>query len=153
MLKKLKTNKTANVSWLALLGLLFLFSACGQPEIAPVAIHPEDVCAACKMAISEKEFAAEFVTKDGDAFKFDDLGCMLDHLKNKADRAQISAYFVADFESKEWLKAESAHFVKSAKFATPMGGNIAAFGNQEKAKEAAAKFNGEQVSFAELIGK
>lgn len=153
MLKKLKTNKTVNVSRLALLGLLLLLAACGQSEIVAVAIHPEDVCAACKMAISEKQFATEFVTKDGDAKKFDDLGCMLDYLKTKADRNQIAAYFVADFESKKWLRAESAHFVKSAKFAAPMGGNIAAFEHQEKAREAKIKFNGEHVSFAELIGK
>ncbi len=138
---------------LVLLGFTFLLAACGQPEIVPVAIHPEDVCASCKMAISEKRFAAEFITKDGDARKFDDIGCLLDYLKNKADLNQIAAYFAADDESKKWLQAESAHFVKSAELATPMGGNIAAFESQDKAKEAAAKFKGEHVSFTELTGK
>lgn len=153
MLKTLKTNKTTNVFLLALLGFIFLLAACGQAEIAPVAIHPEDMCSMCRMAISEKQFAAELITKDGEALKFDDIGCLRDYLKSKADRNQIAAYFVADYESKKWLKAESASFVKSAELATPMGGNLAAFESQDKAKEAAAKFKGERVSFTELIGK
>lgn len=138
---------------LALLGFIFLLAACGQPEIAPVAINPEDMCSMCRMAISEKQFAAELITKDGEALKFDDIGCLRDYLKAKADRSRIAAYFVADYETKKWLKAESAHFVKSAELATPMGGNIAAFESHEKAKEAAAKFKGEHVSFAELTEK
>ena len=138
---------------LALLGSLVLFTACGQPEIAPVAINPEDMCSMCRMAISEKQYTAEFITKDGDAMKFDDIGCMRDYLKAKADRNQIAAYFVADYESRKWLKAEAAHFVKSAEFATPMGGNIAAFQNEEKAKDATAKFKGQQLGFADVFGK
>lgn len=151
------TNKTDKSIGLmirqVLLGCVILLAACGQVEIAPAAINPEDVCAFCKMAITEKQFAAQFINKDGEAFKFDDIGCMRDYLKAKADRNQIAAYFVADFESKKWLRAESVHFVRSARLATPMGGNIAAFETENKAADALAKYNGERASFADLIGK
>jgi copper chaperone NosL len=136
--------------WLVILTLL---AACGRPEIAPVEINPEDVCASCKMAISEKRFAAEFITKEGNAVKFDDIGCLQEYLKVKADRAGIAAYFVTDFESKGWIEAASAHFVKSAAFATPMGGNIAAFQTEEGAKEAAAKIAGQPLGFADVFEK
>lgn len=138
---------------LALLGCAFLFAACGRAEIAPVEINPEDMCSMCRMAISEKQYAAEFITKDGDAMKFDDLICLREYLKTKGGHDQIAAYFVADYETKKWLKAESARFVKSAEFATPMGGNIVAFGSYEKAKEAMANYKGERIMFAGVTGK
>jgi copper chaperone NosL len=147
------TRNIKRILSLALLGSLILLAACGQLEFAPVPINPEDMCSMCRMAISEKQYSAEFITKDGVAMKFDDIGCLLDYLKAKTDRDQIAAYLVADYESKEWLKAEAAHFVKSAEFATPMGGHIAAFQNQAQAKDAAAKFKGQQLSFADLFGK
>lgn len=175
MLKTLKTNKTAfvvsplgdrvgwskqppeggttNVFWLALLGFTFLLAACGQPEIAPVAINPEDMCSMCRMAISEKQFAAELITRDGEALKFDDIGCMRDYLKDKADRSRIAAYFVTEYESKKWLNAESAHFVKSVEIATPMGGHLVAFQNAEKARDAMTRYKGEHLSFADVFGK
>lgn len=138
---------------LALLGCAILLAACGRAEIAPVNINPEDMCSMCRMAISEKQFAAEFITQDGDVFKFDDIGCMRDYLKARADRSKIAAFFVADFNSKTWLRAESARFVKSDEFATPMGGHLAAFQTEERARDAATKFKGQHLSFADVFGK
>ena len=154
MPKALKTNKSIKGTLrLALLGLTLLLTACGQPVIAPVAVNPEDMCSMCRMAISEKQYAAEFITKDGEAMKFDDIGCLRDYLKAKVDRSQIAGYFVADYESKKWIKAESAHFVKSAEFATPMGGHLVAFQDEARAKAAAANFNGQELGFADLFEK
>ncbi|MCG3160781.1 MAG: hypothetical protein JMDDDDMK_01856 [Acidobacteria bacterium] len=152
----LKTTTVKNIERAlktALLGCALLLAACGQAEITPVEINPEDMCSMCRMAISEKQYASEFITKDGDAMKFDDLTCLREYLKTKGGHDQIAAYFVADYETKKWLKGESAHFVKSAEFATPMGGNIVAFGSDEKAKEAMDKYKGERIKFADVIGK
>lgn len=70
-----------------LLFILFAltFAACREAEIKPVNIAAEDVCTHCKMALSEKQFAAEFITSDGEAVKFDDIGCLLDYRKEKPD--------------------------------------------------------------------
>lgn len=138
---------------LSLLGLALLLAACGQPKIAPVAINPEDMCSMCRMAISEKKFAAELITRDGEALKFDDIGCMRDYLKDKADRSQVAAYFVTDYESKKWLDAGAANFVKSVEIATPMGGHLVAFQDAEKATEAMTRYKGEHLSFADVFGK
>lgn len=134
---------------LALLGLLSLFAACAAPEIKPVELHAEDMCAHCKMAISEKQYASEFVTADGDARKFDDLGCMLDYLKEK--KPQGATFFVNDYNTKQWLKADDAYFVRSSEINSPMSGGIIAFKNQPDAQQAAAKFKGTQARFAELV--
>lgn len=136
-----------------LFAAILLLAACQSAALKPVELLPEDMCAFCKMALSEKKYAAEFITRDGDAFKFDDLGCMVDYIAGKKNRDQIAAFFVADFESKEWLNAETAHFVSSAKFQTPMSGGIVAFSDRSKAEAAAAASGGRLLSFAEVISR
>ncbi len=137
--------------WLALLGCVLLAAACGQPEIAPVALNPEDMCSMCRMAISEKRYAAEFITKEGEATKFDDIGCLRDYIKTRGNRDQVAAYFVSDYESREWIDGSSALFVKSDEFATPMGGGIVAFVDKSKAESAATRNGGRLLSFANLM--
>ncbi len=129
-----------------------LLGGCGQGEPKPVNIAPEDMCALCKMAISEKRFAAEFIDKDGEAFKFDDIACLLQYVKGKRNQAAIAAYFVVDLDSQSWTKAEEAYFVRSAKIKTPMSGGVAAFRTQTKAQEAAAQHQGETLRFNDLLG-
>ncbi|MBS1807917.1 MAG: nitrous oxide reductase accessory protein NosL [Acidobacteria bacterium] len=135
---------------------LFLFTlfltvllSCRSAGIKPVELAAEDMCSHCKMAISEKEFAAEFINHDGDAFKFDDIGCMLDYLKEKPD-TKIAAYFFVDYETKQWVKSTEASFVKSAEITAPMGGGMIAFHDQAKADAAAAKYKGKKLNFEEL---
>jgi copper chaperone NosL len=137
---------------LALLGLLSIFAACAASEVKPVELLPEDVCASCKMAISERQFAAQHVTLDGEARKYDDLGCLLDDLKEKPPQ-NVAAHFVMDFDTKQWVNADDAHFVRSAEIKSPMSGGIIAFKDQARAAEAAARFKGTQSRFGDLLGK
>lgn len=137
--------------------ILFLFfllfiTNCGAPEIKPVDIAAEDVCTHCKMAISEKQFASEIITTDGDALKFDDIGCMQDYLKEKPD-TKVAVHFFMNYETKTWLKGNAATFVKSKEITSPMGGGIIAFEHETKAKTAAAEFSGQIINFAELLKK
>ena len=104
------------------------------------------------MAISEKRFAAEFITADGEAVKFDDLGCLLNHRRERPIQYEIAAYFVVDFDSREWVKAEEAHYVRSPQFKTPMGAGIAAFKDRSRAEASAAELKGQLLRFAELTG-
>lgn len=126
-------------------------AGCQKSAVEPVAIAAEDICGYCRMAISEKQYAAEFVDRDGQAFKFDDIGCMIAHLKTRKDRADIAAYFVADVESRSWLKAEDAALVRSKELKTPMGFGIVAFKDRERADHAAGAYHGTVATFAELI--
>ena len=128
---------------------LLVFTACRDTEIKPAEIAAEDMCAHCKMAISEKEFAAEFINQDSEAFKFDDIGCMLDYLKAKPD-TKIAAYFLVDYKTKKWVKSAAASFVKSAEIKTPMGGGMIAFHDPAIAEAAATKYKGKKLNFEEL---
>ncbi len=131
---------------------LLLFTACQSHKLEPAALSPEDMCTACKMAISEKQFAAQYLTKDGDAVKFDDLGCLARYLKgHPQQRADIAAFFVMDYETKQWLKAESAFFVHADKFQTPMSGGFAAFNARQPAEAEAAAKQGRLLTWQEVL--
>jgi len=130
---------------------LWSFIGCGSVELRPVEFLPEDMCSFCRMAISEKRFASELVTKDGEVIKFDDIGCMLRFRKERSHPEPVAAAFVVDFDSREWLKSEEAHFVRSREFKTPMDGNLAAFKTKPGAEAASARYRGVQLEYETLL--
>ncbi len=140
-------NRRPHARFLLALCVLLL-SGCGNVELRPIELLPEDTCAFYRMAISEKRFACELVTKDGDAIKFDDIGCML-HYRKKSE--SVAATFVVDFDTREWLKSEEAHFVKSKVFKTPMDGNVVAFKTGADAAAAADRTQGVPLRYAALL--
>ena len=128
-----------------------LLIGCGSAALRPVELRPEDMCAFCRMAISQKRFACELMTQDGEALKFDDIGCMLHFRKERSRPEFVAATFVVDFETREWLKFEEAHFVKSKEFATPMEGNLVAFKTKASAEAASVRFQGVQFGQEALL--
>jgi copper chaperone NosL len=130
--------------------MLVMLASCQKNRGEAVAIEPNDMCAYCRMSISEKRYAAELIADDGQTFKFDDIGCMANFIKQKRSNAPVSASFVMDFERREWLPAESASYVQSSEFKTPMNGGIVAFKEQSSAAAAAAKYHGALVRFADF---
>jgi len=110
------------------------------------------MCASCKMAISQKKYAAEFVDKDGTAYKFDDIGCMLRFVKEHGVKGQVEAYFVGDYNTHSWLDARRATYVKSSALPSPMGSGLAAFKDRPEAEALAAKYQGRLLGFDDLWG-
>lgn len=127
-----------------------LLTGCGGAALEPVELLPEDMCAFCRMAISDKRFASELINSEGDVYKFDDIGCMLSFQKEKSGEA-ISAIFVVDFDTREWHRAEEAYFVRSKEFRTPMGGNLAAFKERPRAQAAATRYQGAELRHDALL--
>ena len=130
---------------------LLMLTGCGSAELRPVELLPEDLCAFCRMAISEKRFASELVTKDSEPVKFDDIRCMLRYRKERIHPDSVAATFVVDFDTKEWLKSEEAYFVKSNEFKTPMAGNVVAFKNGADAAAAADRTQGMPLRYVALL--
>jgi copper chaperone NosL len=90
------------------------------------------------MAISQKQFAAQLFDPEENVHKFDDMACMLRFLKQR--KMEPAAVFVADYETRHWIKGSSALFVRTAKVDTPMGGGLLAFSEDVRADAAARKF-------------
>ena len=84
-------------------------------------------------------------------FKFDDIGCMVGHVAEEKGVDSVAAFFVVDFHTKRWLKADEAGFTISPNFHTPMGGGMVAFNDKAPAEAAAAANQGRLISFAEAL--
>lgn len=129
---------------------LALAAACagGPPEPEPIVLD-EDACAYCRMAISQREFAAELVTRQGRVETFDDAGCLAAWLRAHG-RPEGAAVFVADYRSGEWLPAEAATFVVSPALPTPMRSGLGAFAGPAAAAAAAAELGGETAGWEQV---
>ncbi|WP_051236823.1 nitrous oxide reductase accessory protein NosL [Paenibacillus pinihumi] len=119
---------------LVLAGMMVLLAACGGEKYEPHAINEAtDVCAICKMAIKDDQYATQIVTKDGQSLKFDDIGC-LNTWKKENGTDNIGAAFVRDYNSKQWLRYEKAYYAYDASYKTPMAYGIVSFEKEADAK-------------------
>lgn len=117
-------------NWLLGVTVLVL-NGCSAPGLKPVEIFPEDNCAQCRMAVSDERYASEIIDQNGEAFKFDDLGCMLKFRSKHAD-LKIAGIYLKDYETKQWMPYERAAIVETG-VETPMGSGKVAFADPQKA--------------------
>ena len=136
-------------AWSLIVGVA-VFANCQKRTVEPVALAPEDMCSYCKMAISEKQYAAELIDSDGQVLKFDDIGCLLSFIKKRSINVSGASLFVMDFDQRQWIKADNAYYVRSPQLTTPMNGGIIAFKYQAKAQEAEGKYQGKLLHFEDL---
>lgn len=117
------------------------------PDIMP----GKDPCDNCFMIISEDRFAASLWLENGEAKRFDDIGCMLSYVhKNKSS---VRTYWVYDYLSNVPLKADNSFFLASDKLETPMGSGIIALKSRPEALRLAEKFQTNIISFYDLKNK
>jgi copper chaperone NosL len=139
--RKRKHSSKALANSLALLLLVFFSSCNAKPE--PITIGKDD-CFFCKMKISDNRFGAEFITKKGKTYKFDDIHCIVSLLQEKKfDRAEIKEIYLTDFSNGHSLiKATDAMLLKSDALRAPMGGNIASFSNADSIQFVSTEYKG-----------
>ena len=111
------------------------------------------MCAQCKMAISEKRYAAELVDADNNVVKFDNMNCMLRYAASQNLRHKAVAWFVMDSEGREWLDARQALLVKSSSIPGPMGSGFLALKDPARADQVAKHFSGQVLHFDDLWKK
>lgn len=118
--------------------------ACARPSgpRPPDIAYGKDPCANCGMLINDPRFAAAYVTRNGQARLFDDIGCMIDYYRDHPE--DVAAFYVRDFEGGEWIEADRAVLVLAPDVPTPMGYGLLAFATRDRA-EAFARDHGGQV--------
>lgn len=85
------------------------------------------------MAIADKRFAAEVITKKGRVYKFDSVECMVAYYNENEE--YIKKAYVANFSNpEEFIEAEKAIYVRSQEIRSPMGMNLSAYKDMERAK-------------------
>jgi len=101
-----------------------LLIACDQPDgNAPVSIAwDRDTCEHCGMTISDRGYAAEaWVGAEHRHYKFDDIGCMLNWLRERGESPEQLKLWVANHlhhDAAHWLDARTAWYQSGLR--TPM---------------------------------
>jgi len=98
------------------------------------------------MTIVDKTHAAEVVTKKGKVFKYDAIECLINDIAEKEENS-FAYLLVTDFASPEKLvNATEVIYLISEEIRSPMGENLSAFTNKEKASSFKGKlFNWETI--------
>lgn len=149
--------KTKVVLLLTLVSLFFVLAACAQgtDELKPPEIrYGEDVCVECIMIISDPRFAAAYTYEVSpgryENQLFDDLGDML-IWADKHPEHKVVAWWVHDYNTKEWVDGTKAIYMFSHSLRTPMAQGTAAFATLGPAQELAEELNGEVFDWNGLI--
>jgi len=136
----------------ALLVFAGFLTGCGRHDLSqpPNVRFGDEACAYCRMIISDQRFAAAIVDQAGEALKFDDLGCLVEH---EAEQFRPSvAYWVRGYDGQRWLNAREATFVHSRGIVSPMNHGLAAFDDARPAEKAAHETASRVLQFDELSG-
>jgi copper chaperone NosL len=147
------TVKSGGVLVVFVMVALFV-SGCGRQvdmEAPPEIVYGRDVCSRCGMIIEDARFAAAYMTTDGEARIFDDIGDMLVHQTDEGE--EVYAYWVHDYETEAWLRGETAHYVLTSEIHTPMGYGLLAFADSGRATAFALRNHGHLLTFTELGAK
>lgn len=129
-----------------------LFTSC-SPEGPEAIILHKDMCSHCKMAISDGHFGGEVITDKGRVYKFDDLYCLRAFLAEKKE-LKINKNYVHDYlHENQLIPAETAYFVKSDLFKSPMGGNTAGFSKKSEAEVLSSEKKGELYTWTEILNQ
>lgn len=134
----------------AALTLLAALWACGKSELKPAEIATDELCARCRSVIAEKQYAGQFITKDGFVRKFDDISCMVQHAE-RVKRSSVAAFYAMDYASQQWVKGEDASFVRSDKFKTPQNGGILAFKDRNQAQALSTQYQAEILTLNDIL--
>lgn len=135
--------------------LILLLAGCKSRHQGPVPIETEDTCAMCRMAISERRYAAELIDHNGTLYKFDDIACMLRFTHAHAIRVPTASFYVTDYKTgNDWIDARHAYFAGlKTSVSSPMGSGIVAFRNSSDAEQVAGNKFGHALTFEELLAK
>jgi copper chaperone NosL len=146
--KKLKASVNKPIV-IAGLFLIFLSSCNTGPQPIKTGV---DACAFCKMTIADEKFGGEIITKKNKIFKFDDIHCLLLFKKSgtvKPDEIK-DTYLVKYDGAHDFVEISKSYLFKSEKLRSPMGGNIAAFDNNDSLQKAVQKVKGSIVKWDQL---
>lgn len=145
-------NKKRKNTVLPFICIVLMFSSCNSQQPSPISINKDD-CDNCKMSITDAKFACETITSKGRVYKFDDIECMQNFMKDNATY-KYQSILVSDFNnSTNLFNADKGAFLKSETFKSPMGGNIAAFINIGEANEFSKKLNTTVVNWDQITKK
>lgn len=132
--------------------LLLLLVACGAKgpsQEPPEIVYGRDVCDACGMIIDDARYAASYVTITGEVRKFESIEDMVTH--HQENEEEVFLFWVHDYDTEEWVRADEAFFIQSDNIQSPMGGGLIAAASEAHAHRLADVWHGTVLTFAEVM--
>jgi copper chaperone NosL len=114
---------------IALAIVVLAASACGRTVVAAPLDAQHDVCAFCRMIVSDAHRASQIAAPYEEPLFFDDLSCLTARLAS-APLPEGVVIFVADHRTGAWTRAESAVFTRIGGTGA-MGSNVIAHASEE----------------------
>lgn len=143
-------------AYIALCSLAGLFGCDRQADTAPPTLHlGEDICAHCRMIVSDARFAAACIVQNDDEYTkrvFDDIGCLIRYEQEHPDDHIVQRY-VKDYETTNWTTVQQAFFVHSALIHSPMASGVLAGGTQTEADALAKRYEGQSMDFNAIVDR
>jgi copper chaperone NosL len=134
------------------IGVVAVLAGC---SIGPQPIHlGSEECSHCRMAITDRQFAAQALNNRGLAFNFDAIECMADWVRagEAVPAENLHSLWVTDFsDSETWLRAEDAVFLHSDQLRSPMGVGLSAHADREAARRYQGELGGEILGWTEVL--
>ena len=130
-------------------GLAIVALSCNGGPPAPATLDTRnDVCADCRMAVSNARFASQIVAPGEEPLFFDDLGCLAAYLRKHATQPAGAVAYVADHRTRTWVPASDAIFTNAPALETPMGSHVVAHASLASRDADAAARGGTPVDAA-----
>ena len=134
--------------------LLFLvvggFAGCEGEARPEDLVKGRDLCASCRMPVSDPHFAAQ-ITAPGELPRFfDEAGCLVDFVKSGALKGAVA--WVADHKTGAWVRADRAVFTRVPTLTTPMDHHLIAHESAASRDADPDARGGQPVSLHEVFG-
>lgn len=127
-------------------------ASCARGRPGPAGLDPRnDLCASCRMPVSDRRLSAQVVQSGEEPKFFDDLGCLRGHLSGRA-LSPRAAIYVADHRTGAWVPAEAAVYTRCPAVSTPMGSHLLAHSDASSRDRDPAARGGEPVTMREALG-
>ncbi len=111
---------------LAPLLLSLSLASCEGAPAPEVLVKGRDLCASCRMPVSDARFAAQITAPGELPLFFDEPGCLGDFVRTGKLKGQDAVAWVADHRTGAWVRADRAIYTRVPTLATPMNHKLVA---------------------------
>ena len=137
---------------LAPLLLSLVFASCdGEPRPEEL-VKGRDLCATCRMPVSDLRFAAQIAAPGELPRFFDDPGCFAEFVKTGEVKEKGAVAWVADHRTGTWVRADRAIYTRVPNLTTPMNHKLVAHESAASRDADADAKGGQPVSLQEVFG-
>jgi len=147
----MKNIRSRGGVFLGFLIILVINTSCSNQKPRDININ-QDICAYCKMGITDTRFASELITAKGKVYKFDSIECLAAFYRqmNQHKKGNAKLWVHNFLLPKQWLNAKSAIFIKSDKIRSPMSLNLLAVANDSEMTNIQRQFDGKRIKWSDL---